>query len=206
MRWATLLAVLAAFVLGTRMAPAGDERKGIADELLKRHKFLASDLKRVQRAILDINEIRRMREKGGYKLNSTERSMEKKGRQDFHIFIERIRNDTLQVLDIYERALKKQAYIDPIRKKFGRTLVELVEVDWREEPLEDIVAEIAEGYNVRINVSGDIDYRKSMSLSGEMSLMSILLYMENVFDAKLVLRNDKLWFIPVSRRPAPKDK
>jgi hypothetical protein len=30
-----------------------------------------------------------------------------------------------------------------------------------------------------------------------MSLLSILLYIENVFDAKLVVRNDELWFVRV---------
>jgi hypothetical protein len=196
-RWSVTLAVLAAFLLGTRLAPAADddERAGVAAELLKRHKMLAGDLRRVQKAVKDIVEIREMRKEGGYVLNDTEKSMERQGRQDFHIFMERIRNDTLEVLEIYERVLKKQAYVDPIRKKLGRALYELVAVDWREQPLEDIVGEISAGYKVRINVSGDIDYRKTMSLNGEMSLLSILLYIENVFDAKLVVRNDELWFV-----------
>lgn len=205
-KWFVALAVLAAFLLGTRLAPAADndkdERAGVAAELLKRHKLLAGDLRRVQSAVKDVLEIRKMREEGGYVLNDTEKSMERKGRQDFHIFMERIRNDTLEVLEIYERVLKKQAYVDPLRKKLGRALNELVEVNWQDQPLEDIVAEICSGYKVRINVSGDIDYRKTMSLNGQMSLLSILLYIENVFDAKLVVRNDELWFV---RRGSAKD-
>jgi hypothetical protein len=198
-RWFVALAVLAAFLLGTRLAPAADndESAGVAAELLKRHKLLANDLRRVQKAVKDVVEIRQMRAQGGFVLNDTEKSMERQGRQDFHIFMERIRNDTLEVLEIYERVLNKQAYVDPIRKKLGRALYELVAVDWREQPLEDIVAEISAGYKVRINVSGDIDYRKTMSLNGQMSLLSILLYIENVFDAKLVVRNDELWFVRV---------
>jgi len=204
-RWLVALAVLGAFVLGSRMAPAADEdeRAGVADELLRRHKMLAGDLRSVQKAVKDIVEIRQMREQGGYVLNETERSMEKQGRQDFHIFMERIRNDTLEVLEIYDRVLNKQAYVDPVRRKLGRAMVELVAVNWQDQPLEDIVAEISEGYKVRINVSGEIDYRKTMSLNGEMSLLSILLYIENVFDAKLVVRNGELWFL---RARGPKDK
>jgi len=195
-RWSVVAAAAIAFLLGSQLA-GGAPKRPVGPELLSRQKRLFADLDKLRQAAKDIVELREIRESGKYILNHEEKKLEKKSRMDFHIFMERSRNDTLEVLRIFDRVLKKQDYVDPIRRHFGRALDEIITVNWDEEAIEDVVSEIASAYNVKLNISGDLDYRKTISLNGEMSLLSVLLYLENLWDAQLVLKNGKLWFIRI---------
>ena len=194
MRWPVVAAAAVAFLAGSQLA-GGAPKHAVGPELLKRQKKLFADLDKIRLAAKDIVELRQIRESGKYILNHEEKKLEKQSRMDFHIFMERARNDTLEVLRIYDRVLRKQDYIDPLRRYFGRALDEIITVNWDEEAIEDVVDEIANAYNVRLNISGDLDYRKTISLHGEMSLMAVLLYLENLWDAQLVVKDGKLWFI-----------
>lgn len=196
------LAAGAAFLAGTRFAGAKDDTD-VVGELVRRQQALFADLEKIEQAARDIVEIRDMRASGQYVLNDEERKMERKGRTDFHIFMERCRNDTLETLAILDRATSDEHFVEPVRRMFGKALDEVVAVDWEERDLEDVIADLEAGYGVRMNVSGDLDYRKTLSLRGEMSLLSILLYIENVFDAKLVLRDGHLWFMRIERKAPP---
>jgi len=200
-RLAIAAAVGAAFLAGRGLAGGHD---ALLKELRERQKMLFSDLDKIDKAAKDVVEIREMRESGKYVLNSEERKMEKQGRSDFHIFMERYRNDTLETLRIFDRVLQKEDYVDPLQRTFGKALEEIVTVNWDERELEDVIADLEAGYGVKLNVSGDIEYRKTLSLRGEMSLLSILLYIENVFDAKLVLKEGSLWFVRVAN-PTPSE-
>lgn len=196
MRWPVIAAAVVAFLVGSQLA-GGEPKHAVGPELLKRQKKLFLDLDKIRQAAKDIVELREIRESGKFILNHEEKKLEKQSRMDFHIFMERSRNDTLEVLRIYDRVLKKQDYIDPLQRYFGRALDEIITVNWDEEAVEDVVNEIANAYNVRLNISGDLDYRKTISLNGEMSLMAVLLYLENLWDAQLVVKNGKLWFIRI---------
>ncbi len=203
-----LVAVLAAgaFLLGSSVAQgegAKDNTK-IAKLLYNRQKDLFKDLVKIERANKDIVELRKLRDAGEFVLNKEERKLEKQARKDFHIFMERIRNNTLDVLAIYDRELGKEAYIDPLLKVFGKSLYSTVEVNWDEQGLDEIVDELVAGYGVKMYIKGNVDIRRTMSLQGNMTLLSILLQIENVFDAKLVYRNDTLWFMKVERKESEK--
>lgn len=209
MRWFALAAAAgAAFLVGRALAagPDAPAAKEVVAELRRRQKLLAGDVDRVERAARDIVEIRKMVATGKYVLNEEERKMQKRGRVDFHIFLERIRNDTLQVLEIYDRVLHKQDYVEPLERVFGRALHELVEVRWEDQPVEEVVADLSEGYGVRINVGGSIDYRKTLSLEGQMSLLSILLHLETLLDARLEVREGhQLWIVRAGGGGEPGD-
>ena len=196
MRWSVVAAAAVAFLVGSQLA-GGAPKRAVGPELLKRQKKLFKDMDKIRLAAKDIVEMREIRESGKYILNHEEKKLEKKSRMDFHIFMERARNDTLEVLRIYDRVLNKQDYIDPIRRYFGRALDEIITVNWEEEAIEDVVSEIADAYNVKLNISGDLDYRKTISLNGEMSLLAVLLYLENLWDAQLTIKNGKLWFVRI---------
>lgn len=204
-----LVTVLAAgaFFLGSNVAQGEGVKTNfakIAKLLYTRQEDLFKDLVKIERANKDIVELRKLRDSGDFVLNDEERKLEKQARKDFHIFMERIRNNTLDVLAIYDRELGKAAYIDPLHKAFGKSLYSTVEVDWDEQDLDEIVDELIEGYGVKMYIKGDIDIRRTMSLQGNMTLLSILLQIENVFDAKLVYRNDTLWFVKVERKESAK--
>jgi len=196
MRWPIVAAAAVAFLVGSQLA-GGAPKRAVGPELLKRQKKLFKDLDKIRQATKDIVELREIRESGKYILNDEEIKLEKKSRMGFHIFMERARNDTLEVLRIYDRVLKKQDYIDPLRRYFGRALDEIISVNWDEEAIEDVVGEIADAYNIKLNISGDLDYRKTISLNGEMSLLAVLLYLENLWDAQLIVKGGKLWFIRI---------
>jgi hypothetical protein len=195
-RWSVVAAAAVAFLVGSQLA-GGAPKRAVGPELLKRQKKLFKDMDKIRLAAKDIVELREIRESGKYILNHEEKKLEKKSRMDFHIFMERARNDTLEVLRIYDRVLNKQDYVDPIRRYFGRALDEIITVNWDEEAIEDVVSEIADAYNVKLNISGDLDYRKTISLNGEMSLLAVLLYLENLWDAQLTIKNGKLWFVRI---------
>ena len=198
------LALAAAFVGGARLARGGDEDAALK-ELLRREALLVKDLAKIEQACKDVVEIRKMRESGEFVLNSEEKKMERQGREDFHIFMERFRNDTLEVLEILDRAVSKEDYVDPLRRIYGKALDQPVTVAWSEEDLDILIGEISEDYGVQINISGDLDRRKTLSLDGEMSLLAVLLQLENVFDGKFVVKDGKLWFVlaPPEEETAP---
>jgi len=194
MRWLVVLAAAGAFWAGAGLAAGTNAaEKALVEELVHRQDMLEGDVEKVGKAAAEVEEIRKTRAAGEYVLNDEEKRLEKRGRVDFHIFLERIRNDTLEVLQIYDRVLHKQAYVDPMEKLYGRALHQIVSVQWEDLPLEDVVGELSESYGVPIDIQGLIDYRKTMSLEGDMSLYSILLYIESVYDATLVVKGKRLF-------------
>ncbi len=204
MKYLVALLAAGAFFLGSNVVQGKENPAKAAKLLYKRQRDLFKDLEKIHRAAKDVLELRAQRESGKFILNKEERKLEKQARKDFHIFMERIRNNTLEVLAIYDRELGKQAYIDPLRKIFGKALYATVEVNWDEQGLDEIVDELIDGYGVKMYIKGDVDVRRTMSLSGKMTLLSILLQVENVFDAKLIYRNDTLWFVRVKREEKEK--
>lgn len=200
------LSVVLAFVGGARLARgAGDD---VLKELLRHEELLLKDLAKIEQACKDVLEIRKMRESGEFVLNEEEKKLERQGREDFHIFMERIRNDTLEVLEILDRAVNKQDYVDPLRRIYGKALDQPVAVAWSEEDLDVLIGEISGDYGVEINISGDLDRRRTLSLNGEMSLLAVLLQIENVFDGRFVVKEDGLWFVlrPVEETAPGPDK
>lgn len=199
-----VVAILAvgAFFLGSTVAQEPPDK--IAKLLFTRQKDLFRDLEKIARASKDIKELRETRESGKFILNEEERKLERSARKDFHIFMERIRNNTLEVLAIYDRELGKEAYIDPLRKIFGKSLYSTVQVNWDEQGMDEIVDELIEGYGVKMFIKGDINVGRTMSLQGNMTLLAILLQIENTFDAKLIHKNDTLWFVKIERERSTK--
>jgi hypothetical protein len=154
-------------------------------------------------------EIRKMRESGEYVLNDEEKKLERQGREDFHVFMERFRNDTLEVLEILDAVASGKDAVDPLRRVYRKALDQLVTVAWDEEELDLLLGEISQTYGVPINISGEMDRRRTMSLSGEMSLLSVLLQIENVFEGKFVVRDGHLWLEllpPEDEAPAAEPK
>ena len=198
---ALILAAAAAFWAGAGLAPlapGGEPPETVAKVLQRKQRALRKDLSKIEKAASDILELRAMRESGKYILNSEEKKLEKQGRMDFHIFMERIRNNTLEVLALLDGELGREAYVDPLKKIFGKALYKAVQVGWDEAGLEDIVDDLKEGYGVDFFIKGDIDVRRTMSLRGNMTLLAILLQIENVYDAKLIVKKGHLWFVRVA--------
>jgi len=203
-RLALPASALAVFLAAAGLARAGLDDGDVVRELRDRQRLLLGDLAKIEKARSDVLEIRRLRETGLFMINEEEKRMEKQGRQDFHIFMERIRNDTLEVLEILDRAVEEEDYVDPLRRVYGKALDEPVRVRWSEEDLDTIIAVIEEGYGVRINVSGEMDLRRTVSLSGEMSLLAVMLQLENLYDAKFVVRDGHVWFVRLGSAEPPK--
>ncbi|MHC4225045.1 MAG: hypothetical protein ACYSX0_04155 [Planctomycetota bacterium] len=193
----TALVALLAFALGAGLAAGGADQVRQAEEFLRRQETLFADLQKVEKAIFYIQDIRKTREAGRFVLNEEEIKLEKKAQKDLHIYMERSRNDALEILAIYETLLGRQRYIEPLRRMFGKALDEVVHVDWEEADLDEVVDDLVAGYGVKMFIRGDIDLRKTMSLSGDMSLLAILLQIENVYDARLVDDGGELWFVTV---------
>jgi hypothetical protein len=191
------LAVAAAFLGGARLARGAGEDEAVK-ELLRHEELLLKDLRKIEQAVKDVVEIRKMRESGEFVLNDEERKMERQGREDFHIFMERFRNDTLEVLAILDVAVGGEALADPLRRIYGKALDQPVKVDWSEEDLDMIIGEISEDYGVPIHIKGDLDRRKTFTLSGEMSLLAVLLQLENAFDGRFVAKDGQPWFVLAS--------
>jgi hypothetical protein len=182
----------AAFCGGLRLAQGAGPDDAM-DRLDDHERLLLKDLAKIEQACKDVLEIRKMRESGEYVLNDEEKKMERQGREDFHIFMERFRNDTLEVLDILDAAVEGRPPVDPLRRLYGKALDQVVTVDWNDEDLDVILGEISHTYGVPIQVSGEMDRRRTLSLSGEMSLQAVLLQIENVFDGKFVVKDGSLW-------------
>jgi hypothetical protein len=203
-RWLLPAAVAAAFLGGARLARGAGGEDELLAELRRHQDLLRKDIEKIERARADVLEIREMRKSGEFVLNEEEVKMERQGREDVHIFMERIRNDTLEVLEILDHAVSKEDFVDPLRRIYGKALDVPVTVDWSEEDLESIAAELGEDYGVRVNISGEIDLRKTVSLTGEMSLLAVLLQIENIYDGKFVVKDGNLWLALVPRAEAPK--
>jgi hypothetical protein len=186
-----------AFALGTSLADGGTPPATVAKKLERKQRVLFKDLKKIESASKDIVELRKLRESGEFVLNDEEKKLEKQARKDFHIFMERIRNNTLEVLAILDLELGKEAYVDPLRRVFGKSLYKSIEVSWDEAGLDEVLDDIKEGYGVQIFIKGDVDIRRTMSLKGEMTLLAVLLQCENVFDAKVEMKDGHLWFVKV---------
>ncbi|HEX5138425.1 MAG TPA: hypothetical protein VFY93_15730 [Planctomycetota bacterium] len=190
------LSVAAAFLGGAHLA-RGDGNADAVRQLEDHEDLLLKDLSKIEQACKDVLEIRKMRESGEYVLNDEEKKMERQGREDFHIFMERFRNDTLEVLEILDAAASGKSAVDPLRRVYGKALDQIVTVGWNDEELDLMLGEISQTYGVPINIGGEMDRRRTMSLSGEMSLLSILLQIENVFEGKFIVREGQLWLVLV---------
>jgi len=202
-------AVVAAFLGGTRLARGGAGEETIIAELRRHEDLLLKDLGKIEQACKDVVEIRQMRESGEFILNAEEKKLERQGREDFHVFMERFRNDTLEVLEILDHAVAKADFVDPLRRIYGKALDEPVTVAWNDEDLDVLIGEISGDYGVPIQISGEMDRRKTVTLSGEMSLLAVLLQLENVFDGKFVVRDGKLWLVlvpPDEGPPGPEER
>lgn len=202
-----LAAVAAAFLCGVRFArgASDDDLRSLVDH----EDLLLRDLNKIEQACKDVIEIRKMRESGEYVLNDEEKKMERQGREDFHVFMERFRNDTIEVLEILDAACGGRETKDPLRRIYGKRLDQVVKVAWSEEDLDVLIADLSDGYGVPINVSGEMDRRRTLSLSGEMSLLAVLLQVENVYDGKFVVRDGNLWLVlipPEEPTDAPEKK
>jgi hypothetical protein len=195
--------VAAAFLGGVRLARGEGGESEVVRTLVEQQKLLAGDLKKIEQACKDVIDIRKARESGEFVLNAEEKKLERQGREDFHIFMERFRNGTLEVLEILDHVVHSEDFVDPLRRIYGRALDQPVEVAWQEEDLDLIIGEISEKYGVPINISGEMDRRKTLSLNGEMSLLAILLQLENVFDGKFVVRDGNLWIALVETQEEP---
>jgi hypothetical protein len=190
------LAIAAAFLGGAHLARGGVNTDALK-QLENHEEMLLKDLAKIEQACKDVIEIRKMRESGEYVLNDEEKKMERQGREDFHIFMERFRNDTLEVLEILDAAAGGKSAVDPLRRVYGQALDQIVTVAWNDEELDNMLAELSQTYGVQINISGEMDRRRTMSLSGEMSLLSVLLQIENVFEGKFIVREGQLWLVLV---------
>ncbi len=190
------VAVAAALLGGARLARSAGDEEELLKALVRQQALLAGDLKKIEQACKDVVEIRQMRQSGQFVVNDEEKKLERQGREDFHIFMERIRNGTLEALEILDRAANKEDFVDPLRRIYGKALDEPVTVSWEEEDLDVLIGEISEDYGVEVYVSGELDRRKTLTLNGEMSLAAVLLQVENVFNGRFVVKDDgKLWLV-----------
>jgi hypothetical protein len=199
-----VLAVLtgAAFLAGTLLAddgpagkaPGGDDPAEVVAELKRRQELLFKDLTKIESAARDVRSIRDTRASGEYIISAEEKKLERQGRADLHIFMERCRNDTLETLALFDRVLASGRYVEPLRRVFGMALDTLVIVEWEDVAIDTIIDEISSAYGVPMHIKGDIDRRRSITLAGEMSLVSILFNLENVANGQFVVKDDVVWF------------
>ena len=209
MRVLALLACLAlAFGAGRALAQSKSKPSGVAvaEILRKRHTKLMEDVAKIEKAGKDFLEIQAMRETGKYVLNRYELKMEKEGRMDFHIFMERYRNDTMETLDLLDRLLGKQAYVDPLEKVFGERLDDQLEINWNDVNLQDVVDELAGQFNARVEIDGFPEEGLTISFRGKMTLLAAVLQIENLFDVRMRIEGKTLWFEVPDREVAPKKK
>ncbi|MHC4954395.1 MAG: hypothetical protein ACYTGZ_10950 [Planctomycetota bacterium] len=191
---------VALFVAGRAIAePTAAQKKKYAKaaELLKtRQKKLYEDIHKIDRAGKDYREIQEMRKHPEFILNKYELKMEKNGKKDFHIFMERYRNDTLDTLAILDRVLGKEAYIDPLRRVFSEEKLNVsFEVDWDDIGLDEIVDELATVFKAKIDVKGKMEHGLTINFNGKMTLLAALLQIESLFDVYMEVEGDRLWFV-----------
>lgn len=163
--------------------------------LRDRHNRLMLDVEKIEMAAKHIVEIREMRESGLYVLNDYEIKMEKTGKKDFHIFMERYRNDTLETLTLLDKVLNKQAFVDPLTVVFGDHLNDRVEIYWEDFDLEDVIEELETEYKVSVDIEGKFDEGHTISFEGSMTLLAALLQIENLFDVRMRVDGKKLIYV-----------
>lgn len=196
MRTLALLLVLAvAFGAGHALAKPERDVGWIVKTLRTRHDKLMSDVRKIDRAGKDFVEIQEMRATGEYVLNEHELKMEKSGRKDFHIFMERYRNDTLETLALLEKLLGKEAYVDPLRKVFGDRLDTQLEVAWEDVTLDEVAEELADRFKAKVDVDGHSDMNLMISFEGKMTLLAVILQVETLFECETRVEGDKLFFV-----------
>jgi hypothetical protein len=164
-------------------------------KLRDRHKTLMVDVEKIEMAAKHIVEIREQRATGLYIINEYELKMERTGKKDFHIFMERYRNDTLNTLALLDSALGKQAYVDPLVTVFGERLQDRVTIVWEEWDLEDVIEELETQYDVSVEMEGSFDEGHTISFEGEMTLLAALLQIENLFDVRMRVDGEKLVYV-----------
>ncbi|MGQ0612738.1 MAG: DUF4974 domain-containing protein [Planctomycetaceae bacterium] len=191
----TIALAAGSFLLGLGLARGGESQVTLAEELFQRQEFILKDLRKVEAAARDIAEVRATREAGIYVLTPEEKRLEAKGRENFHIFMERCRNNTLEALRILDTALGDRAP-DALRAIFGKALEEVVSVEFEDSSLDEVTWYLEKGYGIKIGVKGDAESRLTMSLHGDMSLQAILDYVEQTFGVKLVVEEGRPWFVP----------
>ncbi len=185
-----------AFLLGLGLARGGEAQGKLAEELFQRQEFILKDLRKVEAAARDIREVRATREAGIYVLTPEEKRLEAKGRENFHIFMERCRNNTLEALKLLDVALGDRAP-DPLRAIFGKAMDEVVNVEFDDSSLDEVAWYLEKGYGIKIGIKGDAESRLTMTLHGDMSLKAIVDYVEQTFGVKLVVEDGRPWFVRV---------
>lgn len=188
-----LLLAVACFGSGSLLARAAGSLAEEVKALRLRQETLRKDIVKIERAAADVLDVQQTRDKG-FELNSEERSMEKRARLDFHIFMERYRNDTLETLAILDRLCGGKEE-DPLKRLFGKALEEPVEVSWHDREFDAIVDELSDAYKVKFSVRGEYDTRLTMSLEGSFSLRSILDQIEEVYGMKLSVEGSEAVFV-----------
>jgi len=183
-----------AFLLGLGLARGGEAQLTLARQLFERQDFIVRDLEKVEAAARDIAEIGKIRDAGLYTLTPEELRLESKGKEQFHVFMERCRNNTLESLKLLDIALGDRA-ADPLKKIFGDAMDVVVAVDIADSSLDEVAWYLEQGYGVKIGIKGDAESRLTMSLQGDMSLRAILEHVEQTFGVKLVVEDGRPWFV-----------
>ena len=147
--------------------------------------MLYKDLNTIGQARKDILYLRKVREDGTLFITPAEEKLEKRARKDLHIFMERFRNNTLEVLDIYDRVLGKTR-ADVYERAFGKTADEIVGVELDDVGPEEVADFLWQSYGVRVLVDPEVSRLRSMSLEGELSLRAVLQQVETSLRVKLV--------------------
>jgi hypothetical protein len=172
---------------------------GTIKTLRDRQKVLMADVEKIASAAKDIVEIRQQRATGLYVMNDFELKMERTGKKDFHIFMERYRNDTLETLALLDKVLDKQAFVDPLRGVFGKHLEDRIEILWDDFDLEAVVEELETGFDVTVEIEGDYDEGHTINFEGKMTLLAALLQIENLFDVRMRVEGKKLIYVVPDR-------
>jgi hypothetical protein len=197
---------LLAFLIGYQVVHGGEGRGPLAQELLQRQEKLVQDIERMSTARKELIEVMETRSSGEFILSKEEEKLERTSRVQLHIFMERYRNDTLEILAMYEKVLGKTKKRDLLEETFGKTLTEVVSVGWTEQGLEELMDEINEGYNVAIFIKGNVDLSLTMSLRGDMSVAAIFEHIRNTFRVKLIQDDGELWLTHDDSVPEPDEE
>ena len=65
--------------------------------------------------------------------------------------------------------------------------------------IEDVIEEIEAAFPAKIATRGEFEMGLTISFSGKMTLLAALLQIENLFDARMEVEGDKLWFVALER-------
>jgi len=188
-----VLGAIAAFAAGRALADPAPT--AIVEKLRTRQAKLMEDVDKIQRAAADWTEIQQMRATGEFVLNRWELKMEKEGRMDFHIFMERYRNDTLETLAVLDRLLGKEAYVDPLRHVFGDSLEERLDIAWNDVNLQDVVDWLGERFKAQVGIDGLPEEGLTITFRGNMTLLAAVLQIENLFGVRMRVEGKKLYYV-----------